>query len=142
MARGRWIAVALLGAAVALPARAAPDEPEMPRIERRIPDHPASIFDGCRRQDLALVQRRIVEAIQRGAPTYNDGDFRGCYEIYERTARQIEQTLPAACRGPTRALRDGRQTAATRRTDAEKAWAMRDAFDGLLRALSRYGPAR
>jgi len=84
----------------------------------------------------------ITRAIQRGAPTYNSGDFRGCYAIYERAARQIEQVLPAACAGPARALADGRQTAATRSTDAERAWAMRDAFDGLLRALSRYGRGR
>jgi len=31
----------------------------------------------------------IGNAISMGAPTYNMGDHRGCYEIYRRTAQSL-----------------------------------------------------
>lgn len=127
----------LIVLAMAQTASAAPTEPDLPPGSRRIPDHRPSLLDGCSRADRTLVARRISDAIQLGAPTYNRGDFLGCYQIYERTAREIEGALPASCDGPRRALRDGRQVAATRPTPAAQAWAMRDAFDGLMSVIER-----
>lgn len=84
-----------------------------------------------------MIRAQIFAAIQRGAPIYNDGDFRGCYETYERAARQIEGGLGPRCGGPRRALEAGRQRASGLSHDAERAWAMRDAFDGLILVIER-----
>lgn len=117
---------------------ARPTEPELPPVTRRIPEHPFSILDGCNTADRALIEQRIGAAIEVGAPAYNSGNFRLCYETYAQTAQQIERELPARCAGPARALRDGRQVAQGRADDAARAWAMRDAFDGLLLVIARY----
>ena len=84
-----------------------------------------------------MIFERIARAIEVGAPTYNRGDVRGCYEIYERTARAIEAALPSRCPGPAQALREGRDRAARAPSDDASAWAMRDAFDGLLIVIER-----
>ncbi|MGE0788371.1 MAG: hypothetical protein AB7S26_22040 [Sandaracinaceae bacterium] len=131
-----WVLVALV-ATIASAVHAAPNEPELPPIQRRIPEHPVSLLNGCSAQDRAVIERQIEAAIQLGAPIYNQGDFRGCYETYERAARAIEAALSPTCSGPAQALRDGRNTASARPNDAAKAWAMRDTFDGLLIVLDR-----
>jgi serine protease Do len=112
-------------------------DPGLPSVSRHVPAHPDSLLDGCTPADRALIERRIEAAIGIGAPQYNDGDFLGCYRTYEATARALETELPGSCFGPIRALREGRQVAQTAPTDSAKAWAMRDAFDGLLLLLDR-----
>jgi len=132
------LAVAIAASA---PARAEPGSPDLPLPSRRVPRHPIALLDGCSRADRVRIVERIGAAIEIGAPTYNAGDFLGCYRIYEAEARRIEGELSPSCSGPVRALRDGRGVAAGRRTDSERAWAMRDAFDGLLLVIDRAGGA-
>ena len=61
----------------------------------------------------------------------------GCYETYDTHARDLEKTLPVACRGPSEALAGGRRSAAAKDSANARAWAMRDAFDGLLEVIDR-----
>jgi hypothetical protein len=114
--------------------------PKLPAVKRQIPVHPMSVLDGCSKSDLDDVEDRIDGAIHVGAPLYNDGDFGGCYHAYESTAQSIEKTLPKSCKGPAKALEAGRDRASKLSTPAEQAWAMRDAFDGLLDVIDRKGP--
>jgi len=114
--------------------------PKLPAVKRAVPAHPISLLDGCSKSDLDTVEDRIDSAIHVGAPLYNDGDFAGCYQTYELTAQTIEQNLPKSCKGPTSALKAGRELAAKQKTPAEQAWAMRDTFDGLLDVIDRKGP--
>ncbi len=114
--------------------------PKLPVVKREVPSHPISLLDGCSKSDLDSVEDRIDSAIHVGAPLYNQGDFAGCYHAYESTAQSLESSLPKACKGPTSALKAGRDRAAKQKSPAEQAWAMRDAFDGLLDVIDRKGP--
>ena len=114
-------------------------EPKLPAIKRRVPVFEVRVLDGCTKQDLDTVEARIGAAIQTGAPLYNDGDFDGCFTTYESTAREIEHDVGKTCKGPASALKTGREQAAKRTSSAERAWAMRDAFDGLLDVIDRRG---
>lgn len=111
--------------------------PALPAPQRDVPTHDVAILDGCSSADLDLIERRIGQAIELGAPTYNSGDFQGCFSTYERTARDLESRLPSSCKGPTTALASGRTKAATKVRASDKAWAMRDAFDGMLDVIDR-----
>ena len=99
--------------------------PALPAPRRDVPTHDVTILDGCSGADLDLIESRIGQAIELGAPTYNRGDFQGCFSTYERTARDLESRLPTACK------------AAAQVRASDKAWAMRDAFDGMLDVIDR-----
>ena len=114
-------------------------EPKLPSIKRAVPVFEVRVLDGCSKQDLDTVESRIGAAIQTGAPLYNDGDFDGCFTTYESTALAIERDVGKTCKGPASALKTGRERASKRTTPAERAWAMRDAFDGLLDVIDRRG---
>ena len=104
---------------------------------RKIPRHPTSVFAGCGDRDVAMLAHGISDAIAVGAPLYNEGNHRACYQIYQSAASDIETRLPKACQGPKRALAQGRVRASKLRSPTEQAWAMRDAFDGLAEAIVR-----
>jgi hypothetical protein len=114
-------------------------DPELPAIKRSVPVFEVRVLDGCTKQDLDTVESRIGAAIQTGAPQYNDGDFDACFTTYESTARALEHDVGKTCKGPASALKTGREQAAKRTTSAERAWAMRDAFDGILDVIDRRG---
>jgi hypothetical protein len=113
--------------------------PSLPSVTRHVPTHPLEILAGCSSGDVVLIGSSIGDAIEVGAPAYNQGDFAGCYETYRSTAATIEGKLPKGCSGPARALAAGRARARTLPTASEQAWAMRDAFDGLLEVMHRAG---
>lgn len=78
-------------------------------------------------QVLALVSM----AISIGAPAFNAGDHRGCFEVYSCTARLLVNS--AACPDPVRdALRAALTTACVIPNVTRQAWIMREAFDKLL----------
>ena len=112
-------------------------EGKSPRIVRRVPQHEIGYLDGCSDDNLALVMQEIAAAIEKGAPIYNEGDHEACYRIYEGVALKLETRLPDDCHGPRDALGQGLLRAETLEDYTQKAWAMRDAFDGLLDVIIR-----
>ena len=111
--------------------------PLAPPNERNIPVFPARFLEGCSAHDLEAIERGARRRIAVGAPLYNDGDVAGCVVAYEHAARELEAALPASCSGPVRALSEGRATAGKLALPGARAWAMRDAFDGLIEIMDR-----
>jgi hypothetical protein len=106
------------------------------RVVRRVPVHQTSIFDGCKFEDIDDLVRQIGEAIENGAPLYNDGKREACFRIYEGTSVKLEHD--GACAGVRSAFGDGLLRAGGLATYTEKAWAMRDTFDGLIDVAERW----
>ncbi|WP_437679366.1 S1C family serine protease [Sorangium sp. So ce131] len=109
----------------------------LPPVKRAVPRHALALLRGCTEDDLLVLARTMDGAIQVGSPLYNQGDFASCYHIYEGAALDMERRLGAACKGPKQALAEGRRKAAGLDDNAAQAWAMRDAFDGLLDVILR-----
>jgi serine protease Do len=105
------------------------------RIQRRVPVHDIGVLDGCSTTDMADIYKGIEEAISSGAPLYNSGNHEACYRIYEGTSMRFEREAP--CPGVRAAFGDGLLRASTLTSWTEKAWALRDSFDGMLDVLER-----
>jgi hypothetical protein len=106
-----------------------------PHIQRKVPIHDVSVLDGCSAQDMEDIFKGITQAIESGAPLYNAGNHEACYRIYEGTSERFEQNAP--CKGVRDAFGDGLLRASTLTDYTEKAWALRDTFDGMLDVLER-----
>jgi hypothetical protein len=102
--------------------------------QRNIPHHDPSLLKGCASSDQVAIVKRIDAAIESGAPVYNKGSYEGCFHIYAAAAYEIDTEFPA-CKGPRRALADGIKRAESLSSFDDKAWAMRDAFDGLIEVI-------
>lgn len=109
-------------------------------IQRRVPNHPLSVLDGCNEAAMIEVFQGISQAIASGAPLYNAGNHEACYRIYEGTAIKFERE--GGCPGVRAAFGDGLLRAGTVDSFTEKSWAMRDMFDGLLDVLERRAQAQ
>jgi hypothetical protein len=116
---------------------AAGADPSLPSVQRAIPKHDLAILKGCAENDLRTLGLTIDNAIEVGAPIYNAGNFAACYHIYEGAALDAERKLGQTCKGPKDALAAGRNKAAKLSDPAAQAWAMRDAFDGLIDVVVR-----
>lgn len=103
---------------------------------RNVPQHTLALLDGCSNENLKYVANAIVGAINVGAPLYNQGNIEACYRVYEGAIYDVSRNA-AACNGPNKALNAGLKEAANRSSFTDKAWALRDAFDGVLEILSR-----
>ncbi len=121
----------------AFAAATTPEPHPLPAVKRDVPHHEVAFLAGCSEQDLERAAHIVGEAIQVGAPVYNERHFAACYHIYEGAALDVEKRLPATCLGPKRAMRDGRTKAAKLDDPSAQAWAMRDAFDGLMEVIVR-----
>ncbi len=110
---------------------------DLPHIKRDIPHHDVKLLAGCTPDDLERAARIMAEAIDVGAPAYNQHHFAACYHIYDGAAADMEKRLPATCTGPKKAMRDGRARAQKLDDPAAQAWALRDAFDGLMEVILR-----
>jgi hypothetical protein len=119
------------------PGTAPAPRPALPSVKRHVPSYPLSVLDGCTDGDLHAIAGGIGAAIDVGAPLYNEGNFAGCYHMYEGAAVDLERKLGPACPGPRTALDAGRARAAAKATPSAQAWAMRDVFDGLLDVIAR-----
>lgn len=108
-----------------------------PKIVRMVPDHPLTVLQGCSDQQIGEVVDAISDAIDIGAPLYNRGDIEACFRIYEGTSSKIERDPP--CPGVGKAFGDGLLRASTLATYKEKAWALRDTFDGLIKVAHQKG---
>jgi S1-C subfamily serine protease len=109
-------------------------------IVRHVPDYDVAIFDGCTPDDIAAIVQRIAEGVRSGAPLYNAGNREGCFLIFEGTALKIQRDAP--CAGVRSAFESSIQQASSLGTYGEKAWALRDAFDGMLDAAKRWHDQR
>jgi serine protease Do len=127
----RPIALSLEEFAAATREAVAEDSGARPQIIRRIPDLDRRAFDGCAQRQVEEIVDAIRDAISSGAPVYNQGNHEACYRIYEGTAIKYEREAP--CPGIRAAFGDGLLRAGAASSFTEKAWAMRDIFDGVLR---------
>jgi serine protease Do len=109
---------------------------ESVHIVRKVPRHAITVFDGCNVDQIENVIRQIGETIENGAPLYNEGRHEACYRIYEGTAVKFEHDGP--CAGVRAAFGDGLLRASGLASPTEKAWALRDTFDGLIDAAGRW----
>lgn len=116
------------------------DDPSGVKIVRQIPDHPLSVFDGCADADIATAIEAISEAIELGAPLYNQGNHEACFRIYEGTSTKLERD--SSCKGIRDAFGAGLLRVSTLGSFTEKAWALRDTFDGVLDVARRYARGR
>lgn len=108
------------------------------QVERDVPVHPVELLNGC---DAAAVQQIVLalaKAIRAGAPLYNAGNIEGCVKVYEAAAQRICDEHKTDARSIVAALRVGLTRAATLELTDQKAWALRDAFDGVLDVARRY----
>jgi hypothetical protein len=120
----------LLGAAPPKPpAVRPPDRPTVPILD-------LSTLAGCPDDQVRFAVGTIAATIEVGAPLYNSGDRAACYRLYLGAAADITQHVPA-CPGLQQALGGGITRAATLPDYTSQAWAMRDAFDGVLYLYER-----
>ncbi len=84
------------------------------------------------------VLRLLAMAIQIGAPSFNLGDARGCYEVYACTARLLVNSAAVADEVKER-LRTALAEASVVPDVSRQAWIMRYAFDALLGAKADAG---
>jgi hypothetical protein len=83
-------------------------------------------------EPLDTIQGHLASAISLGAPAYNLGMRRGCYEVYAATARLVVATIftpEEALHG----LRNALAEAAKLTDEKQRAWVLRNAFDDILR---------
>jgi S1-C subfamily serine protease len=104
---------------------------------RAVPNHPVALLAGCSDKQVGDVINAISDAIDIGAPLYNRGDIEACFRIYEGTSSKLERDPP--CVGVGKAFGDGLLRASTLATYKEKAWALRDTFDGLVKVAQLRG---
>jgi hypothetical protein len=105
--------------------------------ERKIAHLPTAALDGCATEAQKLIVQMLGSAIEAGAPLYNAGKPDACYHVYDGASSDLLRRLPAACRGPAKAIGDAQKRAASLTDASAQAWAMRDAFDAVLDVIAR-----
>lgn len=104
---------------------------------RQVPQHSLTLLEGATSDSLESIATTLGHAINAGAPAYNRGDVDGCYRLYARTAERLIDAC-GTCPGAQRALRDGLTRCVDLSDSDDRAWALRDAFDGLLDVIGRW----
>jgi hypothetical protein len=115
------------------------DDTDKSAPPRHVPDLPVATWDGCKGEDIQATVKAILDAIDIGAPAYNKMNAQGfeeCFRIYEGTALKLEHD--GACKGVQSAFGDGLLRAGAVSSYKDKAWALRDTFDGLLNAAGKW----
>jgi hypothetical protein len=100
-------------------------------IVRKVPRHDPDVFASCSDDQLTKVRQAIQQAIEVGAPIYNQGNHEACFKIYRSTHTLLEQS-EEMCRPVREALGNGLLRSTTVDGWKAKAWSLRDSFDGLL----------
>ncbi len=90
-----------------------------------------SFSGGPRPEPIEVVKVFLAQAIRIGAPVYNAGDPRGCYDIYAATARMLLRVVEGADEATT-VLRSALESSAVINDIDRQAWTMRHAFDAIL----------
>jgi serine protease Do len=108
------------------------------RVPRReVPEHSIAVLEGSSVDGLEEASRAISRAIRLGAPAYNEGNIGRCLQVYLDAAREVIDAR-RDCPGVQAVLRAGLVRADAMADLDLQAWAMRDAFDGLLAVIERY----
>jgi hypothetical protein len=105
-------------------------------VARHVPDVPQSVVDECPTNDVSGISSAISSAIASGAPLYNEGNHEACYRIYAGAISDIGRKYPN-CPAAVQVLNTGLHNADQLLTYEPKAWALRDAFDGLMNAIAK-----
>jgi hypothetical protein len=105
-------------------------------VERDVPCHDVSKFEDCTPEQMNAVNQAIGQAIAKGAPIYNAEEHEACFVIYRKVATDFEADN-AMCKAVRDAFGAGLLRASAVDTFTEKAWVIRDTFDGLVDVLSR-----
>ena len=99
-----------------------------------VPDSSIKSFSAisikCEKTD--SVNTIINEAINIGAPTYNQGNYLGCYRIYEGASYKILYRYANSCIRVSQILKTALEKSYGNFSDSDKAWIMRVAFDEIL----------
>jgi hypothetical protein len=103
---------------------------------RDIPRHDPRVLATCSTDELETLVRELATAIDEGAPLYNAGNAEACFRLYEGAVLRLDKKLKS-CAPVKKALADGVKRADKLQTPVEKAWALRDAFDGVLDVVAR-----
>ena len=105
-------------------------------VSRDGPPIPASAARGSQSGPTAVLEPtialRLREAILAGAPRYNVGDQKGCFDIYRQVAESVVASAPSIA--VSARLRAALTRATKRTTATEAAWDLRYAFDDLLQS--------
>ena len=117
-----------------------PKSGECNKTRPTIPCHELTVLDGCSPDQVAGTYLAIQQAIELGAPAYNQGHHEACFAIYRDVASKIEGDKQM-CKGIRDAFGQGLLKAETRSDYKDKAWDMRDTFDGLLNVIERKATA-
>ena len=94
----------------------------------------------CTRRCSAVLRSVISDcepAIRAGAPAYNEGNVKKCFDVYAQTAMQLIDAR-IDCPGVQQALKAGLTRAQSMGDVDHQAWAMRDTFDGLLSVIEKF----
>lgn len=94
----------------------------------------AALFEGCTVDDVKVAVTEIEGAIKAGAPLFNKGDAKGCYDLYEKVSLKVVGAMKS-CPGVSQALKGGLSNAGKSQDARDKAWAVRHAFDRVLAAF-------
>ena len=105
--------------------------------QRQVPTHSLALLEGCPTDEVEATAYALMEAIQSGAPLYNQGDPEGCYRVYADVSERLVRER-SDCPGIQTALREGLARCARMDNPDSRAWALRDAFDGLLLVINRW----
>ena len=114
---------------------ARPRAPQGPPIVRKIPKHPLSQLRTCHGEQVIGAVELIRKAITLGAPLYNQGNHEACFRVYEGAALKLQRDN--RCSLVRAAMASGLKRAKPMSDFTAKAWAMRDAFDGILEVFER-----
>lgn len=104
---------------------------------QEIPQLPLSSLADCEQEDIQLIINSIANAIKVGAPLYNQGNYEACYRVYEGAIFNVENKIQA-CKKPVETLLEGMDNAGKLYDFTDKAWAIRNAFDGVIDVINRY----
>jgi hypothetical protein len=105
--------------------------------KRDVPRHDVNLLKSCSVDQLAVVENAIISAIDVGAPLYNQGNIEACFRVYEGAILNLLNNDKKGCPAAKNALREGLKRAGTEKTYDDKAWAIRDSFDGVLDVIAR-----
>jgi hypothetical protein len=106
-----------------------------------VPHYSLTLLEGASAVGLELAALALCEAIKVGATAYNQGNSEVCAEIYVQVARcLIEERRD--CPGLQRILREGLSGTAPQENADERAWGLRNTFEGALEVIERWFSAQ